>query len=283
MKTRQIELVSVALLIAVMLGLVVFFLWRMRQEAQTERIDMRQLILRDAVAVAQINDPAKFLGVLEQQPCLKQYFVQSIPDDYFRLLRQIRQTPVLLTYYPRGTVMLFRPENSSGEFESCFANEETFTVEKDNRLFVFYPRTKNRFFGSFRHGDVCVVSYSRKLLEAVNNQIRFERFTSLEELRKGVSQYDKHALLNVFYPVSGSREWHSADIRLRQQQVCCVINETLIQQTDSIVTAIADSLAQKIRQIIPGIELQQDYSLTDSLVLYSFCATLTSPGSDRQR
>ncbi|MDD4514562.1 hypothetical protein [Massilibacteroides sp.] len=278
MKILRAEIITLLLVVASIIGAIVFFFSFVGKEQKKEKTDLFDLLLPEPKSVLLINQPAEFISMLKRQPQLYLYFKEILPEDCYTFLACKKNSPVLLAFYAQG--IMFYSYSVGGD--AVWLKHSAFTtVKKEGIPLRFYPKTANQYLGFYQYNDVFVGSYSRKLLETtVSLQKRGIKDSPvyLKELRRNI---DKDALLNVFFYQEPESDWKALDVFLHESQVCCLLNSPNKQLPDSLLKVAGDSLSTRITALIPELQPQIGISKDDSIIYFTLCVPLFSNDNEK--
>lgn len=273
MKTYRTEIYT-AFISVLLIGAVVFFVYRMDRESKEAQIDLYDLVLPEARCLLSVNQPEQFLAMLGRQPELKAWFDGVMAEDFFSLLVDVSPASALLVYYPQTLVACFPLKNTRDRLKRHFSSDPSLTVREQGFTFDFYPRDSNRYFGFYEYRGVCVAGYSRKLLQTIANVHTNNSAEPAPDLKNSKELFDKSALANGLYRADPTEEWQTFDLFMHEEQVCFLLSRSYRQESDSLIRATADSLSIQIKELISDLAVQPGYSKDDAVVYYTFCAPL---------
>lgn len=275
MKNRRTNKVLTVLAITTIIGGTIFFLLQISKKKVNERIDLHSLVLPDFHGIIILNKPAELCAILKRQPQLEASFKELISEDYYRIISQLKQSKAIISYYPKGTILLYQKQSKQDNAEDSFIGEPSYTIREKGVKCYYYPRSEKRYLGHFNYGNICIFSYSKKLLEAVAETKTSQPSPQENSLPLATERFDVSAILNISFYNKENVRWQTYDIFRHEDQVCCLLNYPRTEVSDSLLTSFGDSLSQRIIQRIPDIPLHTDYSTDSSTVYYTFCTQLT--------
>lgn len=274
MRTYRTEMVYAVLVSLILVGAVVFVMYRMGRESKMERADLYDLILPDARCVISVNQPTRFMAMLERQPELNAYFREIIPADLVGLLDHVKHAPVLLVCYPQTVVACYPINDRRDRLTRYLDSRTSLKMKEEGVTFDFYPRDSRSYLGSYEYEGICVAGNSRKQLLSIA-KVHERKSDGQSPVSKDCEALlDKSALVNSLYHIDATNEWQTFDVFMHDEQVCCFLNRPYRHEPDSLIQAMADSLSVCIRALVSGIEVHTGYSKDDSAVYYTFCAPL---------
>lgn len=272
MKNRRTNLILTVLAITTIIGGTVFFLLRISQEKVNEKIDLHSLVLPDSHGIIVLNKPAELCTMLKKQPQLESIFKEMISEDYYRIISRHKQAKAVISYYPKGTLLLYQKQYNT---EKDFISEASYKFKKAGITYNYYPRSEKRYLGHFEYGNTYIFSYSKKLLEEVA-EIGTKQSNNNNNNLRPIERFDESAILTISFYNNKCAKWQTWDIFRHEDQICCLQNYPRSEVADSLLVSFGDSLSQKITQQIPGISLHTDFSTDSSTVYYTFCTQLTT-------
>ena len=275
MREHGTKTVTGLLFFLLLAGILGYFLYNLEQKQKMEQIDLQKLVSSEVTGQLFINRPAEFISVLNRQPQLNRFFQSIIPDDYFRLLKHIKYSPALLACYPKGIVFYYPIYNTHDRIQTCFKGESSIQVSENNMRFRFYARDSNQYFGYYQYKNIIIASYSLSLLKQITKELKLKKIDqSKTDYLKG--ETDRNTLIKMSLAQNVDSIWQTMDIFLHEKQVCCLLQKQLAEVPDSLIAKMADSLAQKIQNRIPDLEIHSGFSKDASSVYYTFCTPLLS-------
>ncbi len=263
------------------------------QHRTTSTADLYKWVAPHPHALMIVNKPEQLRNFFFKDSKIKESFAEKVPDVFIHLLEEKNwNSPILFSFHESGTVGYMQPNSKEQKaFESYVKQTKAagFDAEKQqigNISFFYYPASEERFFGYFLIDGTVVCSYSKKLLESVaasyTNKKLFLPIQAERELKKADKSSTANILLyadllNLYVTVSESQVWRiknrwlNADLFPGEGQCCFFSTLPYYTELDSLYTPLADTLALRIKESLPELNLSIQTRFENKLVYYTGC------------
>ena len=298
MKAWQRDIIICGIAIVATLLATGGFLGRMTREKKVTQTDLYALVDSSSTSVLVINRPALFSKMMLSQKGFKDIFSQYIPEVFLSVIQQCPSLPkIVFSFHEQGIVMYARADRQAEAkmegtvFRKLFSTYSPQIQKKGEIEFTYYPDAGNRYLGYYRHGNIIVASYSKRLLETTARRQLDKQHGGESHFTTLLMALDHNVPLNIIVPtdslnlaiqVNDSTEWRiedrwiTADVYAETRTICCIGNLPYDSLGDSLYTPLSDTLCNRLQEIFPKLQIRSQADVGTETVYFTTCGKLTS-------
>lgn len=293
MKDNRREIVIFTIAALATLSAVWYFFGNIEKKKIVAQTDLFTLIAPAPEAVLSVNRPDIFARYILSDSSAYKAFSSYIPDFFLSIVRQYPALPDLMfSFHPQGVLFYAKITGSQlskiekKDIKNAFGSFAPQKQKKGIIDFIFYPDTGNRFLGYYHHNGIWVASYSRKLLEEVarlqtrhiNHPLPAQnKLRRISDRSSPLSLMFRPDCLDLRTPLSDSTEWSiqddwiETDIFISKGALCYYGSSAYQAGTDSVYTALEDTLSLRLERLFPHIHFQNQITIEDGQLLFTGC------------
>lgn len=288
MQNRNLKtILSLGALILFMIVIAAYLFRDIKIKQGQSALNLYSILPSRPNAILKINKVRDFAQFIDTSKVNYKLFNNFIPSRFLQLIKSNPDVnEFVFGFYENGVVCCTKAKGE--DILRRWERPSNRTIKKtiENDSFMFYPAEGRTFIGKYEDEDVCILSYSSKLLRECVKMKRLDLKSPPANQEHVLEKLDSKAPLNLLIysnildlyvglPDSSKwrikERWLGADFIFNNGKMCSFAMLPYSSEIDTLYYMLADTLNNRLQSIVSGIKIETKIHKDENQVFFSSC------------